>query len=312
MGEKSKRLFCFGYGYTCDYLGYALQQLKSGWTISGTTRDPERRNELLARRIRTHLFDIDQPLEDPYDLLRGVTHVLISTPPDDDGDPAFLAHAREIAAMPNLEWLGYLSTTGVYGDRDGGYVDENSELRPNSKRGSRRLRAEQQWWSLFQSYGVPLHIFRLSGIYGPGRSALDSVRAGVARRIHKPGQAFNRIHVEDIVQVLMASFTKPHPGGIYNLADDDPVPSHEVIKYACELLDIIPPPLIPYDEADMAPIARSFYQDNKRIKNDRIKKELGVTLKYPDFRAGLRGCLEAEKHAGMMAFSRASGGNEAA
>jgi nucleoside-diphosphate-sugar epimerase len=307
-GEKNKRLFCFGYGYTCDYLGYALQQAKSNWTIAGTTRDPDRRAELLGRRIRTYLFDADQALEDAYDVLRDVTHVLISTPPDDDGDPAFLAHADDILAMPKLEWVGYLSTTGVYGDRAGGDVDENSELRPNSKRGSRRLRAEQQWWSLLQSHGVPLHIFRLSGIYGPGRSALDSVRAGVARRIHKPGQAFNRIHVEDIVQVLMASFAQPHPGAIYNLADDDPVPSHEVIKYACELIGLIPPPLIPYDEADMAPITRSFYQDNKRVQNDKIKKELHIRLKYPDFRAGLRGCLEAEKHAGITAFSRVTGG----
>jgi nucleoside-diphosphate-sugar epimerase len=306
MSEKHKRLFCFGYGYTCDYLGHALQELRAGWTVSGTTRGSERRDELLARRIRTHIFDVDQPMDDPYDVLRDVTHLLISVPPDDDGDPAFVAHARDIANMPKLEWAGYLSTTGVYGDRNGGDVDERSEIRPESKRGSRRVRAEQQWMSLFQSRGFPLHVFRLSGIYGPGRSALDSVRAGVARRIHKPGQAFNRIHVEDIVQVLLASFARPNPGAVYNLADDDPVPSHEVIKYACELLGIVPPPLIPYDEADMAPIARSFYKDNKRVKNDKIKNELGVVLKYPDFRKGLEGCLDAENHAGFNAFSRAA------
>lgn len=305
MMDKSKRLFCFGYGYTCDYLGHALQNA-GGWTVSGTTRDPEKRRMLMTQRIRAHIFDYEHPLPDPYFVLRDVTHLLISTPPDDTGDPTFSMHGEDLLRLPNLEWVGYLSTTGVYGDRNGGWVDENSEIRPTSRRGSRRVRAEEQWYSLFEHYGLPLHIFRLSGIYGPGRSALDSVRAGVARRIDKPGQAFNRIHVEDIVQVLMASFAKPRPGGIYNLADDDPEPSHEVIRYACELLDIIPPRLIPYDEADMAPIARSFYQDNKRIKNDLIKQELGVQLKYPNFREGLIGCLEAERYARQNAFRHAA------
>ncbi len=305
MMDKSKRLFCFGYGYTCDYLGHALQRT-GGWTVSGTTRDPDKRRMLLAQRIRAHLFDYEHPLPDPYFVLRDVTHLLISTPPDDTGDPTFAMHGEDLLRLPNLEWVGYLSTTGVYGDRNGGWVDENSEIRPTSRRGSRRVRAEEQWYSLFEYYGLPLHIFRLSGIYGPGRSALDSVRAGVARRIDKPGQAFNRIHVEDIVQVLKTSFDRPRPGAIYNLADDEPEPSHEVIRYACELLGIKAPPLIPYDEADMAPIARSFYQDNKRIKNDLIKQELGVALKYPNFRDGLIGCLDAERHAGINAFRHAS------
>ncbi len=305
MMDKSKRLFCFGYGYTCDYLGHALQRA-GGWTVSGTTRDPDKRRMLLSQRIRAHIFDYEHPLPDPYFILRDVTHLLISTPPDDDGDPTFNMHGEDLLRLPNLEWVGYLSTTGVYGDRNGGWVDENSEIRPGSRRGSRRVRAEEQWYSLFEHHGLPLHIFRLSGIYGPGRSALDSVRAGVARRIDKPGQAFNRIHVEDIVQVLMASFDRPRPGAVYNLADDDPEPSHEVIRYACELLNILPPPLIPYDEADMAPIARSFYQDNKRIKNDLIKNELGVVLKYPNFREGLIGCLEAERHARQNAFHNAA------
>jgi hypothetical protein len=303
LSDKSKRLFCFGFGYTCDYLGYALRQA-TGWTLSGTTRDPERKNQLMSRRIRTHIFDYDHPLPDPHHVLRDVTHILISTPPDDTGDPSFNAHAEDILNLPSLEWVGYLSTTAVYGGRDGGWVSEQSEIRPSTKRGTRRARAEQQWLSLFRDHGLPVHIFRLAGIYGPGRSALDSVRAGVARRIEKEGQAFNRIHVEDIVQVLRASFARPHPGAAYNLSDDDPVPSHEVIKYACEMLGLKPPPLIPYDEADMAPIARSFYHDNKRVQNDLIKNELGVTLKYPDFRSGLEACLRAEEHA-THAFSQA-------
>lgn len=299
--NKEKKLFCFGYGYTCDYLSHELQRM-GGWSIGGTTRDVEKRTFLRTRGVKAHLFDYEHPLGDPYFILDGTTHLLISTPPDDMGDPAFNMHAQDILRIPTLEWVGYLSTTGVYGDRDGGIVDENSELRPNSKRGSRRLLAEQSWYGLFKDSGLPLHVFRLAGIYGPGRSALDSVRAGVARRINKPGQVFNRIHVEDIVQVLLASMARPNPGAAYNLSDDDPVPSWQVITYACEILGITPPPIIPYNEADMAPITRSFYSDNKRVLNDRIKSELGVTLKYPDYKRGIDACLEAEKYAPMDSY----------
>jgi len=301
MVQGNKKLFCFGYGYTCDYLAHELLH-RGGWTIGGTTRDPEKRTFLRGKGVQAHLFDYERPLGDPYFILDGTTHLLISTPPDDMGDPTFAMHAADIMRIPTLEWVGYLSTTGVYGDRDGGIVDENSEIRPNSQRGSRRVRAEAEWLSLFQGYGLPVQIFRLAGIYGPGRSALDSVRAGVARRINKPGQVFNRIHVEDVIQVLLASMEHPNPGAAYNLADDDPVPSHEVIKYACEVLGLTPPPLIPYNEADMAPITRSFYADNKRVANNRIKQELGVTLKYPDFRKGIEACLVAEQSAQMQDY----------
>lgn len=304
--NKRKRLFCFGYGYTCDYLGHILkQQAGQRWTLSGTTRDSEKRKSLLLRRIRAHIFDYECPLPDPYLVLKDVTHLLISTPPGDAGDPSFLVHGDDLAHLPNLEWIGYLSTTAVYGDRGGRQVDETSEIQPTSRRGTRRAVAEEQWLSLYHSHGLPVHIFRLSGIYGPGSSALDSVRAGMARRIDKPGQVFNRVHVEDIAQALSASFARPNPGSIYNLADDNPEPSHEVIKYACELLGKEPPPCIPYEEVDMAPIARSFYEDNKFILNNKIKNELGITLKYPNFRKGLEGCLEAEKHA-LHAFRQAT------
>lgn len=272
--------------------------MQQGWKVLGTTRDPEKRRDLLRRGVKSYLFDYEHPLGDPYFILDGVTHLLISTPPGDEGDPTFLMHGDAIAACKSLEWVGYLSSTAVYGDREGGYVTENSEIRPTNKRGSRRALAEDQWLSLWQAYGLPLHIFRLSGIYGPGRSALDSVRAGVARRINKPGHAFNRVHVEDVEQVLLASIANPNPGAAYNIADDDPVPSHEVIAYACELLGLDVPPLLDFNETDMAPIARSFYKDNKRVKNERIKEELGVALKYPDFRKGLEACLAVEEALG--------------
>lgn len=301
-----KSLFCFGYGYSCDWLGHMLQPTGM-WSLAGTTRDNDKRRHMKEQGIRSFLFDYDQPLEDPLLFLRGTTHLLISTPPDDDGDPTFRMHAEDILRLESLEWVGYLSSTAVYGDRDGGWVDEDSELRPNSKRGSRRKKAEDQWLSLQRDYDLPVHIFRLAGIYGPGRSALDSVRAGVARRIKKEGHAFSRIHVEDIVQVIMASMDKPKPGSAYNLADDRAAPSYEVIEYACNMLGLTPPPLMPYDEADLAPITRSFYADNKRIKNDKIKTELGVTLKYPTFEEGLEGCLKAEE-SGLHLISLAAVG----
>ena len=309
MVQGNKKLFCFGYGYTCDHLAHELMA-RGGWTIGGTTRDLDKRAFLRSRGVKAHLFDYEHPLSDPYFILDGTTHLLISTPPDDRGDPTFNMHAADIIRIPTLQWVGYLSTTGVYGDRDGGTVDEYSEIRPNSKRGSRRVRAEAEWLSLLRGYGLPVHIFRLAGIYGPGRSALDSVRAGVARRINKPGQVFNRIHVEDIVQVLLASMEKPNPGAAYNLADDDPVPSWEVITYACEALGLTPPPLIPYNEADMAPITRSFYNDNKRVANNRIKRELGVQLKYPDYKKGIDACLAAEGSTQMEGYLPVGTGSE--
>lgn len=297
-----KKLFCFGYGYSCDYLGHELERL-GGWSLAGTTRDESKKEKLRTRNIDGHIFDYKHPLVDPSFILEGTTHLLISTPPNDDGDPSFLMHAKDILKISTLEWVGYLSTTGVYGNRDGGEVDEQDERIPTSKRGSRRVKAEDQWLSLLKSDGLPVHIFRLAGIYGPGRSALDSIRAGVARRIDKPGHAFSRIHVEDIVQALIASMAKPSAGALYNVCDDYPAPSHEVISYACELIGKVAPPLLPYDEADLAPITRSFYADNKRVKNDKIKSELGVDLKYKDFKDGLKACLDAEDYAAKTLFS---------
>lgn len=292
MTEPVGHLFCFGYGYTCDFLGEAL--LREGWRVSGTTRDNDKKTALRARGVKAWLFDYQKPLGDPAAFLDGVTHLLISTPPDDDGDPAFNIHAGDILDVPTLRWIGYLSSTTVYGDRAGSVVDENAIVEPNSKRGARRARAEAQWMSLFHERNLPVHIFRLAGIYGPGRSAIDTIRAGLARRVDKPGQVFSRVHVDDIASVLAASMRNPNPGAVYNVADDFPAPSHEVISYACELLGMAPPPLIPYEQADLTPMARSFYSDNKRVNNERMKRELGVRLQYPDYKSGLRACMNAE------------------
>ncbi len=292
--NSQNKLFCFGYGYSCSWLGQALLE-QGNWELAGTTRDRDKKNFMRESGIRSYVFDNEHMIPDPLYMMRDVTHLLISTPPSDEGDPAFLAHAQDIVKLPNLKWVGYLSTTGSYGDRNGEWVDENSVTRPGTRRGSRRLKAEDQWLSLYENYNLPVHVFRLAGIYGPGRSALDSIRSGVARRINKPGHAFSRIHVEDIVQVIMASMSNIAAGEIYNVCDDEPAPSHEVIDYACQLLGIESPPLIDFDKVDMAPITRSFYADNKRVKNDKIKNELGITLKYSNYREGLKACLAYEK-----------------
>lgn len=290
-----KKLFCFGYGYTCERLAAALRLQNPGLTLSGTTRDRDKFDRLRKDGVKTYIFDYDKPLADPVFILSGTTHLLISTPPDDEGDPSLLMHAADLLKIPTLQWVGYFSTTGVYGNRNGGWVDEGSEIRPTNKRGSRRARAEQQLLDLFEEHNLPVHIFRLSGIYGPTRSAIDSVRAGTARRISKPGHAFNRIHVDDIVQTVIASMLRPNPGAIYNLSDDYPTQSHEVIEYACHLMNMPVPPLLNFDDIDMAPMARSFYADNKRVRNDRIKDELGISLLYPDYKIGLQACLAEEK-----------------
>ena len=296
--SRNKKLFCFGFGYTAGFLAEKL--LAYGWKIAGTTTSAEKRDFLRKNGIEAWLFDQMHSIPDPFTTFADVTHVLLSVPPDAKGDPVFNAHGTDLAALKKLEWVGYLSTTAVYGNQNGNWVDEKTPATPSSRRGSQRLKAEEQWQSLCLNEGLPLHIFRLSGIYGPNRSAIDSVRSGMAQCIDKPGHIFNRIHVEDIVQVLIASMNKPHPGSIYNLADDAPSARYDVIRFACNLIGIEPPPLVPFDQAEMAPIVRSFYEDNKRIHNDTIKNELGVRLAYPDYHSGLKSCLEVEQETSAL------------
>jgi nucleoside-diphosphate-sugar epimerase len=283
-------LFCFGLGYSAGFLARRL--LAKGWRVSGTCRGAEKQARLRAEGVAAHLFDRARPLADAGAALAGITHLLSSVPPDEAGDPVLDQQRAEIDAVaPNLAWIGYLSTTGVYGDRAGGWVDELSALAPSGERGRRRVAAESAWLALRQQ----AHLFRLAGIYGPGSSALDTVRAGRARRVIKPGQVFSRIHVEDIAQVLEASMARPNPGAAYNVCDDDPAPPAEVIAYACSLLGVAPPPEVPIEAAELSPMARSFYDDNKRVDNARIKRELGVVLRYPNYRAGLKAILDTER-----------------
>lgn len=279
-------LFVFGLGYSAERLGRAL--LARGWRVAGTTREEVRAAELREAGFEVHRFDRDRPLADPTSILAGTTHLLSSVPPDAIGDPVLDRHGPDLVRLDGVTWAGYLSTTGVYGDRGGGWVDETSPLEPTGERGRRRAAAEAAWLGL----GLPMHVFRLAGIYGPGRSALDTVRAGRAKRVHKPGQVFSRIHVDDIVAVLLASIAQPNPGTAYNVCDDEPAPPAEVVEHACRLLGVDPPPLVPFDEAELGPMARSFWADSKRVSNRRIREELGVTLAYPTYREGL-GALAA-------------------
>lgn len=270
-------LISFGHGYSAQALSRVLEP--RGWRICGTTRDPAQAATIRASGAEPLIWPGQRPDLD------GVTHMLISTAPNADGDPVLAALGDEIAARAaQFDWVGYLSTTAVYGDHQGAWVDETTPPAPTAERGRWRVQAEQQWLGI---PNLPTHIFRLAGIYGPGRGPFSKLKRAGMRRIIKPGQVFSRIHVADIAQVLAASMAAPNPGAIYNVCDDEPVPPQDVIAYAAELQGLPLPPAVPFDEADLTPMARSFYNENKRVRNDRIKEELGVRLLYPDYRVGL-------------------------
>lgn len=284
--DAGKRLFCFGLGYSAQVVARRL--MARGWRVAGTCRGEETRQAFLSQGIDAVLFGRERPLADAARALGGASHLLSSVPPDETGDPVIDLHFFDIARLESLDWVGYLSSTSVYGNREGEWVDESVEPNPGTARGKRRLAAERRWLDLWQGFGVPVHVFRLSGIYGPGRSAVDQVRAGAARRVVKPGHYFSRIHVEDIAACLEASIARPNPGAVYNVADDLPAPSDTVVSFACSLLGREPPPALPLGEARLSEMGRSFYAENRRISNRRIKEELGVRLAYPDYRTGLR------------------------
>jgi nucleoside-diphosphate-sugar epimerase len=276
-------LFCFGLGYSATPL--AAQLLGEGWAVSGTTRDEEKKAKLEATGITTHIFTRETPL--PKGALDGVTHILCSIAPDDAGDPMLDMHGDDIAALKSLVWAGLLSTTGVYGDRDGGEVDEGSELSPTNARAEARVAQDKMWKQYGADHGVAVHVLRLAGIYGPGRNPLTRAKAGHASCIVKPGLVLGRIHLDDIMGAVRASMAKPNPGGTYNVTDDMPVPPQDITTYACELLGIEPPDEVPFENAEMSPLMREFYTDCKRVSNLRLKDELGYTLKFPDYKSGL-------------------------
>ena len=276
-------LLSLGHGYSAQALARRLTG--HGWRIIGTTRAPARMASLAADGVEPVLWP-GTPLAP---LLAEATHVLTSIAPDDAGDPLLATEGDAIAATRAV-WVGYLSTTGVYGDHGGAWVDEDTPLAPTTRRGIARVRAERQW----QALPLPVHIFRLAGIYGPGRGPFEKVLDGTARRIIKPGQVFSRIHVDDIAQALHASMLAPTAGAVWNICDDDPAPPEDVIGYAARLMGLPEPPAEAWDTAEMTPMARSFYAESKRVRNDRVKRDLGLRLIHPDFRSGLAALLEEE------------------
>lgn len=283
------RLFAFGLGYSAQTLAARLAD--KGWRIAGTARD-----QANIERLRAHGYEVVRFAGEPGnrqipELLQGTTHLLHSIPPGQSGDPVLAQYREAISALGSLEWIGYLSTVGVYGDQQGRWVDEATRPAPNSERTEARVEAEKAWLEFGKETGCKVQVFRLAGIYGPGRSAFDKLLAGTARRVKKDGQVFSRIHVEDIASVLEASIARPQGGAIYNVADDEPAAPDAVVAYAAELLGVAPPPEVAFADADLSPMARSFYEGSRRIGNARIKSELGVALAYPTYREGLAALL---------------------
>ena len=277
----TKKLLCIGYGFSARALAPLLMQ--QGWAVTGTTRSAIRTEQMQADGVAA----LHWPGDDLHRALSKATHLLISAAPAANGDP--LLNAIPIKQY-KFDWVGYLSTTGVYGNHNGDWVDEATVLNPTTERGKLRKSAERAW----ENSNLPLHIFRLAGIYGPGRGPFFKVRNGTARRIIKADQMFSRIHVDDIAQILAASIHAPRPGAIYNLCDDDPAPPQDVISHAATLLGLPLPPMVDFEVAEMTPMAKSFYAENKRVSNDLIKSELGVKLLYPTYKSGLQNLLDQE------------------
>jgi dTDP-4-dehydrorhamnose reductase len=292
-GGGVSRLFAFGLGFSAQELASRLA--RRGWEIAGTARDEGKIAQLRAKDYEVTSFTGERDNPNLSSVLQGTTHLLHSIPPGPDGDPVLAHYRGEIARLGSLAWIGYLSTVGVYGDQQGRWVDETTEPKPNSARTEARVKAEQAWLAFGKEIGVPVHVFRLAGIYGPGRSVFDKLAAGIARRINKDGQVFSRIHVADIATVLEASIVRPRAGAIYNVADDEPAAPGDVVAHAAGMIGVPTPPEVNFEDADLSPMARTFYQGSRRIGNRLIKSELGVTLRYPTYREGLASLLSGQK-----------------
>jgi nucleoside-diphosphate-sugar epimerase len=287
--KNKKQIFCFGFGFSAQGLARNLSSLE--WKIGGTCREEAKQIELFQRGWEGFIFDGNGSNSKLPEFFRESSHLLISIPPKPT-DFVLDNFILDILKKKDWQWIGYLSTTGVYGDKGGEVVTEASELNPTINRAKKRLDAENGWLKLFAEHDLPVHIFRCVGIYGPGRNPLETVRKGLGKRIDKAGYKFSRVHVDDLASVLIASINKPNPGSIYNVCDDQPIESRHVTEYACELLKTDLPPLIPFDDANLSEMAKSFYLDRKTISNQKIKDELGVKLKYPNYKVGLECLLE--------------------
>jgi nucleoside-diphosphate-sugar epimerase len=274
------RFVIFGAGYSAR--AFAAARSDPSIEIAGTTRSPEKFDALRRGGIEPFLFGGDALSPELMAWLKQATHLVVSVAPEESGDPVLAAARDAIARMPDLRWIGYLSTVGVYGDYGGDWVDETSECRPVSRRSVMRVKAESEWLAFGREAGVPVAVLRLSGIYGPGRNAFVNLTNGTAKRLIKPGQVFNRIHVADIAGALW-HLADREQGGVFNVTDDLPAPPQDVVTYAAGLIDIEPPPEIPFASAQLSPMARSFYGENKRVSNAAIKRT-GYRFSYPEYR----------------------------
>lgn len=291
-GQSLNHILFFGFGFSAEALAHRLDP--KIWKISGTSRNAEGVGVIEAQGYCGFRFDELSAIPDD------VTHIVSSVPPSETGDPVIARFGESLRDRATaLRWVAYLSTTGVYGDHGGAMVDETTPLTPNTDRGARRVAAEAAWRGIA---GLPLHIFRLAGIYGPGRNALESMKDGSAKRVIKPGQIFSRIHVDDIAGILAASMARPRSGAVYNMADDEPCPPQDVISYAAELLGVAAPADIPFEEAKLSAMAKSFYADSKRVSNALVKSELGYSFQYPNFRVGLKALLHPPAGPGATPF----------
>ena len=278
------RLLSVGLGYSAERVAERLAA--EGWRVAGTSRSVAGAERIRRLGYEAVAFDGSAASPALAEALASATHLLVSAAPDVHGDPLLRWHSEDIARAQCLGWIGYLSTVGVYGDHGGAWVDETTPPTPISERGQRRVEAERAWLAL-DSATRAVQVFRLAGIYGPGQNQVEAVKRGEARRIIKPGQVFNRIHVDDIAGAVIAGIGTPTARGVFNIADDLPAPPEDVIVYAASLLGVAPPPFIPFSEAEMSPMARSFYSEVKRVANARAKRELGWRLVHPTYREGL-------------------------
>jgi nucleoside-diphosphate-sugar epimerase len=279
------KLVIIGFGYSAQ--AFAAQEGHAFSRITGTVRSTDKAAQLAGGRCEVLVFDGLSASDTLRERVAEADAVLVSAPPAEH-DPTLACLGEALANAPHLRWIGYLSTVGVYGDHGGAWIDEDTPCKPKSRRNIQRRTVEEQWLAFGRNHGKAVHVFRLSGIYGPGRNALVKLRDGTARRLIKPGQVFNRIHIADIAGVLAASLARPDAGRIYNVTDDEPAPPQDVIAFAASLLGMEPPPEIPFDPAELSPMAASFYGENKRIANRRIKAELGYSFRYPTYREALR------------------------
>ncbi|HUC47963.1 MAG TPA: SDR family oxidoreductase [Xanthobacteraceae bacterium] len=287
-------LICFGFGYCAEHFVAAYGHKFN--RITGTVRGGERAailNAYDAGRLHALVFDGTQTTAELHSAVAEAEYILVSVPPGENGDPVLSGCGEALAQATRLRAIAYLSTIGVYGDRGGAWVDEATAPHPDSGRGSARLAAERAWQFVGDRNGASVTVLRLAGIYGPGQNALEQVARGKARRIDKPAQIFNRIHVGDIAQAIDAAFTR-RASGVFNVADDEPSPPGDPIVFAAQLLGVAPPPEIPFAQAapTMSPMALSFWQECRRVQNAKLKRELGVTLRYPTYREGLKALFE--------------------